>query len=64
MKNIQQYLQSIENRKEILKDASNIYEKANNEKIALLMLKEFRKKWYQREREAVKHFWLFKVLNG
>lgn len=56
MKNIQQYLQSIENRKEILKDASNIYEKANNEKMALLMLKEFRKKWYQREREAVKHF--------
>ncbi len=56
MKNIQQYLQNIENRKEILEDASNIYEKAGNEKTALLMLKEFRKKWYKKEREAVKHF--------
>ncbi|MFH1798971.1 MAG: hypothetical protein ABH844_06550 [Candidatus Omnitrophota bacterium] len=39
MKNIQQYLQNIENRKGILADAADIYEKAGNEKTAFFYSK-------------------------
>jgi putative transposase len=56
MQNIQKYLENMDNRKDILADASKIYSEAANETEALERLNDFKKKWKKKEPGAVKHF--------
>ncbi len=56
MQNIQQNLESMDNRKDILADASKIYAESTSETMALEMLKDFKTKWKKKEPEAARLF--------
>lgn len=56
IKNINDHLLDIKNRKDILREAGDIYQLSKNKKEAIKRHKVFRKNWYKKEYEAVRLF--------
>lgn len=56
IKNINDHLDNIKNRKGILREAGDIYQFSNNKAEATKRFKAFRRNWYKKEPEAVRLF--------